>query len=376
MSVLFLSCWYPTEENPLKGIFVREHARAIHASGKKIVVLALNITQGTTFYQKRIEKFSDEQGIETHIIHIRSLFYKWIYINPFRLYSILHTYYKKEILSEFNPDIIHSNILNPCAILGDWLATEHKKPHVITEHWSKVDKYMERNILSYFGKRAYGNAMAITTVSQFLRSRIEKYVSDASKIKVVPNVIDAEMFCFAPKAQSPDRIVFSCIASWVPPKQPVLFVKALQELSRTISKKIELNMVGEGPLLNEISALKVGYTVNYPGKVSRTKIAELLQGSDYFLHASDIETFSMVCAEALSTGTPVIASNVGGIPELVNDSNGVLTENSVPAWTRAIHKAIDATYDNPGISKGMSGRFSRATVGQMFRDVYSSFQRV
>ena len=375
MSVLFLSCWYPSKEKPLKGIFVREHARAIHASGQKIVVLALNVENGPSLYQKGIEKFTDESGIETNVIHIRSLFYKWIYINPFWLYSILHSYFKAGILPVFSPDIVHSNILNPCAILGDWLAAEYKKPHFITEHWSKVDKYMGRNILSYQGRKAYNNAKALSVVSRFLRGTIEKYVADPAKIRVIPNVIDTDAFCFVSKNPSADKMVFTCVATWTPPKQPMLFVKALEDLSKTGSKKIELNIVGEGAQLNEVREFNPGYMIKYHGNIPKQKIAELLHNSDYFLHASDIETFSMVCAEALSTGTPVIASNVGGIPELVNDSNGVLTENTVPKWIEAMQKALNTRYDNNSISKNVSSRFGMAAVAKLFSEMYSSFQR-
>ena len=64
--------------------------------------------------------------------------------------------------------------------------------------------------------------------------------------------------------------------------------------------------------------MKVKYSINYTGNISKEKIVEILHDSDFFVHASYIETFSLVIAEALSTGTPVIASNVGAIPEFVN----------------------------------------------------------
>lgn len=372
MNILFLSCWYPSKADPLKGIFVKEHAAAIHAAGEKVVVLALNVIPGNSFYAKRFEKFTDERGVETHIIHVESMFYKWIYINPFLLYSILHAYFKREILGIFEPDIIHSNILNPCALLGDRLAAAYKKPHVITEHWSKIDKYMNRNILSGYGKRAYENAAAITVVSHYLKEVAGKYVSNSSKIKVVPNVIDTALFSFSPKIASADKIVFSCLANWTRPKRPELFVNALEEIAKDSAKTIELHVIGEGVLLEEIKRRKLSYSVVFHGKISRMNIAELIQHSDYFLHASDTETFSMVCAEALSTGTPVIASNVGAIPELVNVSNGVLSDNTVKYWVEAIRKAMVTSYDSRVISQTMGERYSKESVGALFRKIYQS----
>lgn len=370
MNILFLSCWYPSEENLLKGVFVKAHAHAIHLSGEKIIVLALDVSRGNDFYEKRIEKFTDEQGVETHIIHIRSLFYKWIYINPFHLYSVLRNYFEKEILPSFNPDVIHSNILNPCAMVGDWLASNYKKPHVITEHWSKIDNYMCKNIFSFYGRRCYENARAITVVSEFLKSIVAKYVSHPSKIKIISNVIDATAFSFAPKNSSSKKIIFTCAASWKPPKLPALFVLALEKIDSSSPKDIELNFIGEGPQLDEIKKMQLSYSVIYHGTISKLKIAELLHRSNYFLHASRVETFSMVCAEALATGTPVIASKVGALPELINDSNGVLAENTVEAWTTAIQIAMAASYNHHAISSNWSERFSREAISKLFSGVY------
>ncbi|MBI3502607.1 MAG: glycosyltransferase family 4 protein [Bacteroidetes bacterium] len=366
MNILFLTCWYPTKEIPSKGIFIKEHAKAIHSAGNKIVVAALNVCWGKSFFEKEIEKFTDENGIETHIIHIRSLFYKWIYVNPFHLYKILKTYCKKNILADFSPALIHSNILSPCAILGDWLAKDLKKPHVITEHWSKVDNYMKKNIFSRYGKRAYQNAKAITVVSGFLKKNIEKYVNDASKIKIVPNVVDTKTFFYKPKIKS-DKVIFTAVAHWRPPKEPMLFIEALNKME---NKNSILNMVGEGEQLEAIKKLNLNFEIHYHGNIPRTKIAELLWQSDFFLHASQVETFSIVIAEALSTGTPVIASNVGAIPELVNETNGILTNNNPDDWQTAIEQTMNKKFDYARFSGDINSRFSVEKIAGQFNEIY------
>jgi len=55
----------------------------------------------------------------------------------------------------------------------------------------------------------------------------------------------------------------------------------------------------------------------YCGKLPKDKIAGILQDSDYFVHPSEFETFSVVTAEALMTGTPAIVANNTALPELV-----------------------------------------------------------
>ena len=367
MNILFLTCWYPTKEMPSKGIFIKEHAKAIAQSGNTVVVLLLNVVYGNSFYHKEVDKFFDENGIETHIIHLKSKLWKWIYVNPFFMYRIFKKYYLKEISSEFQPDVIHSNILNPCAIMGDWLADDFKKPHVITEHWSKIDNYMRKNFFSNYGRRAYENAKVITAVSHFLKKNISNYVSNQDKIKNIPNVVNTKIFYYKPKAKS-DKLTFTAIAHWKHPKAPLFFINALKNIET--DRNIILNMVGDGPQLEEIKKMKVKYSINYTGNISKEKIVEILHDSDFFVHASYIETFSLVIAEALSTGTPVIASNVGAIPELVNKTNGILCNNDSYAWENAIETALKMNFNHSQISQSNVEKFSYLSVGLKFNEVY------
>ena len=372
MKILFLSSLYPSKEYPLNGNFIKEHASAIKNAGEEVVVLALNVSYWENVFRKRIEKFTDEYGIETHIIHIQSRFYKWIYINPFFLYSVLQKYFHETIYPSFNPDIIHSNILYPCAIIGDKLSVKYNKTHIITEHWSKVDKYMGTNLLSFQGRRSYRNAKFITVVSKFLKNNISKYLPDSSKIKIIPNVVDINIFSFSPKKSDNDKVIFSCIAKWNHPKQPMLFVNALEQISKIISKKIELHFVGDGSQLIEIKKLNLSYKIHFYGDIPKLHVAEILHKSDFFLHASLIETFSIVVAEALSTGTPVIASNVGALPELVNEANGILVENTVQEWEKAINSAMKISFNHLAISEAGKNKFSKESIGKQFSELYKS----
>jgi glycosyltransferase involved in cell wall biosynthesis len=90
--------------------------------------------------------------------------------------------------------------------------------------------------------------------------------------------------------------------------------------------------------------------------------------ADFFLHGSDYETFSIVSIEALFTGTPVIGSRVGVLPEVIDDSNGVLCDNSVESWVLGITKAMDLSYDHEAISVKAKEKFSERNV----RDLIAS----
>ena len=369
MKVLFISAWYPNSVQPLKGIFVKKHAAAIKAAGNDIQVVAITISNSSKTFERKIYSETDENGILTHHIEFNSRFYKWIHLNLFFQYRAISKYVEKSVIPTFKPELIHSNVLYPAGILGYKISKRYNSPHVITEHWSKVDKFMSQSLFSYIGKKAYNNAKAITVVSDFLKKSISKHIADSARIKVVPNVINQAVFTFQSKV-SGNSIVFTCVAHWTNPKRPDLIFNALNEISKTSKKSIKLNVVGEGILLEKLKPLKWNFEINYLGNLIPENLAKTLQQSNYFLHASEIETFSIVIAESLATGTPVLASNVGAIPELINSSNGVVVQNDIQSWVDGLKKIIAINeFDLKKISEACE-KFSLANIGNDFTKIY------
>jgi glycosyltransferase involved in cell wall biosynthesis len=370
MKVLFISSWYPNSINPLKGLFVKKHAQAILKAGVDLQVLALTVNPSEKYYEKKIYITTDEAGLITHNIELNSRFHKFLHVDRFWQYGILKGYYLKKIKPQFKPDIIHSNVLYPAAVLGYKLSKREKVPHIITEHWSKVDKFMNTSLYANIGKKTYHFAKHITVVSDFLRKSISKHLNDPKKIEVVPNVINAAHFYFKEKNSKEDRITFCCVAQWRKPKRPDLIFNALNYLGKQLNKKIILNVVGEGHLINELKSKKWSFEINYLGNMDSEHLAGVLHHSDFFLHASDMETFSIVIAEALATGTPVLASQVGAVNELINTSNGFSIDNSAESWANGLFKLIEKRdFDHRQIAE-QAKKFSEERIGQQFKELY------
>jgi glycosyltransferase involved in cell wall biosynthesis len=371
MKILFISSWYPSKEKPHQGLFVREHARAINSSNHEIVVLAIHVIKGKRIFKYKTTVIND-QGIQTHHIEIHSFFHKKIYGLTPLIISLANRYLRKHILQTFNPDIVHSNVISPCGIIGWKLSKQIQKPHIITEHWSKTDHFFASNLWKKQGKSAYQDANSITTVSSFLKQKIYPHVENKKKIIIVPNVVDQSTFYFQPKTPN-KKIVFSAIATWEYPKRPILFTDALQELIKTYNLEVELHLFGDGSLLKEIKEKHYNFDIHYRGYCNKETIASQLFKTDFFLHASDIETFSIVVAEALSTGTPVIASRVGAIPDLIsNIEYGILCENDLSSWKEAIYRALKFQYNHNQISIDLSQKYSSESIGKCFSSIYTA----
>ena len=376
MKVLFFSCWYPTRYNSSNGIFVKEHATAAVIGGNSVAVLALNVVADKKLFSVEKESYLDENKIPTHIIHLKSRFYKWIYINPVFMYWFVKRYFAKNILPSFKPDILHSNVISPAAIMGYWLSKKYNLPHVISEHWTELDKFMRKNVFASKGKRAYKSASAVVAVSKFLKKKLTKYLGSDETIHVIPNVVSKTIFSYKPKSKN-DGLVFSAVASWIYPKVPSFFVNALAVIAAESATPITLHIVGDGLLLADIKqrAASLGFKIIFHEYQPKEKVAALFHQSDFFLHSSYDETFSVIIAEALLTGTPVVASNVGAVPELVNPSNGILTENTHHDWVNSIRKIMQIKFEHQKIREDFQDRFSYESIGEKFSNLYKAIVR-
>jgi Glycosyltransferase len=382
MNVLFISSWYPTVENPNLGIFIKEHAKAIKTTSAEIRVLALVTFRSKSIFKCNFREYIDESGICTYelIIHsrYRDLLHHFV---PFQN-RLAYYYYKKCIAPEFSIDILHSNVIFPAGMIGNYFAQRLKKPHIITEHWSKIAGLLKKPYLSKQATKSYQNATRILPVSGFLKSNMMQLIPALSsgKFNVIPNIIDSKTFTYKEKVDLNDDVRLCAIATWatkkIPDKKPELFIDAISIINQQGLKKCRLTMVGGGDRVEELKAYcKARYIdADFVGYQSKENIATILQQSDYFIHASTIETFGVVVVEALMTGTPVICSQVGGLPELVDSSNGILCRNTVEDWVIGLKTIQEQTFDRKAIAEHVRDEYSLRKVGEKIFSVYEQIE--
>lgn len=372
-TVLFLTNWYPGIHNPFKGVFIREHAIAVSKQGINVFLVNIDIGYAKSFLEILSEEQSKSENLKILTIQMKSVLHKLIYQVPIFQYLIV----KKELNKRLNSlqfDLIHSHIIFPAGIIGHWLAKKYKKPHIISEHWSHTAEFIKRHPFKFFGKKAYNSAFRVLPVSNFLERKIESSIK-IRHFTIIPNVVDEDLFYYKPKP-SRNGIIFLAIANWNKTrpqlKRPDLLIQALALVKKETGLDIKLELAGHGDWLEELEIM--ASELNLPlvtlGYLPKAELVEVLQNSDYFLHASETETFSIVIAEALKTGTPVIASNVGAIPELMESDFGVLTNNTLEEWTEAIQKVLKSTYNNEAIAQRNKNKFTYKEIGSKLIDIY------
>ena len=201
-NILFISSWYPNNEDPTLGIFVRRHAISASKYNNVKVLFARSDEKATEI---RIEEFYIN-GIEEVIISYPKIKNSFPIISSYlKFKNLLKTYDKGlEYLNDkgFLPDIVHCNVMNPVGVIGLNWKNKRSIPYVITEHWTgytNLDgRYEKSKKLKFFIPNIANKAEYILPVSIDLKKAlIEKGLG--KRHKVIRNVVDTDKFIYAPQ---------------------------------------------------------------------------------------------------------------------------------------------------------------------------------
>jgi N-acetyl-alpha-D-glucosaminyl L-malate synthase BshA len=169
----------------------------------------------------------------------------------------------------------------------------------------------------------------ITTPSAYLRAATyEKLdIPPSTAIEVIPNFVDVERFSPADPSAIQDRC-----PSLQGAKRKLVHVSNFRPLKRVhdvlrvfarVRKKMpaQLYLVGDGPERSraELEARELGIASDVCFLGKQLSFVEVLRASDIFLMPSESESFGLAALEAMACGVPVVGSNVGGVPEVVQD---------------------------------------------------------
>jgi glycosyltransferase involved in cell wall biosynthesis len=276
-------------------------------------------------------------------------------------------------------DLVNFIVAYPNATSVRWLRWMFGVPVTITEHWTAYHFSFRSNAKGLDRiRRIFHHRVPVIVVSQVLADDIARF-SGARDIPfhIVDNVVDPEVFHRDPEV-TPEPGRFFAIFGLRPPKRPEVLIEAMARL-RAQGRKVKLRIAGYGPMKEElerlITQLGLEGTVELLGGVDAPTAATEMQKAHALLHATDHETYSVVCAEALCCGTPVIASAVGPLPTYVGDRNGALVErNDAATWASTIAGEWDRSLglDRGAVSEHMRDRTHPRSVGRRFEAILRS----
>jgi glycosyltransferase involved in cell wall biosynthesis len=262
---------------------------------------------------------------------------------------------------------------------------------VLTEHAKYSISHSEK--LQDASRRAAKSVDCFTTVSKDLKNYfINELGISEEAIIVIPNGIDTFRFAPGPRTQTltgllPEKFdgeILLSVGRLTEAKDQLTLLSAMEMLKKQ-GRNIYLIIVGDGEMQErlemEITQKELTNCVRLLG--IRSDVDKLLPGADAFVLSSKREGFPMSILEAMAAGLPVIATNVGGIPEVIKDGeNGILVP---PQDKVSLANAICRVLDDHKLAASLGGKarltieenYSLPAVTKAYEKVYLSlFQRI
>lgn len=375
-NILFISSWYPNEEDPTLGIFVRRHA--ISASRYNNVKV-LSLKKDNNISEIKIEEYKIN-GIHEVIVSYPEVRTSLPLIKTYlKFKKLLNTYdqgLEHLIVKGFFPDIVHCNVMDPVGVIGLNWKNKRNIPYVITEHWTgytNLDgRYENNKKLKFFIPNIANKAEWILPVSKDLeKSLIEKGLG--KKHKVIRNVVDTEKFTHTPTTQNQ----FIVIADLENDQKNILgIIETFRRFIKT-NTNVTLTIAGggcdEAEIRSEIKRLNLLDKINLIGRVDANILSDQLNKSYGLILFSNYENLPCVIVESFACGVPVISTDVGGISEIINETNGVLIQSkNKEELLKAMNFTMKNKWNKNKIRQFAIDNFSVDKIGKEFDEVYRS----
>ncbi len=277
-----------------------------------------------------------------------------------------------------NPNLIHLHSRRISEYIGGLAAKVNKIPSILTR---RVDN-KENIFVSKLKYRLYDH---IVTISSAIKIILIEQGVEEKKLSCIKSAVDHNLFDINVNKQkfrnllklSHDSFLIGMIAQFIDRKGHSFLIKNIKEFLLEY-KNVHVVFYGQGPLLNEmkklVNNLNLQNQIHFMGFVSN--LHQHLAGLDLVVHPAEKEGMGVSLMQSLSAGVPVVANNVGGIPEIIKNSrNGLL----IPVRDgKALKNALKELLSNSTLREklGIQGKsmmkleFSINSMARNYIDLY------
>jgi len=370
---------YPNAIQPRHGIFVETRLRHLVASGDVVTRVVAPVPWFPTTHQAfgryadlaRVPPKEVRHGIE--IVHPRFPLIPKVgmTVAPGLLAAAMLPVLQRVIHEGYDFDVLDAHYFYPDGVAAAWLAERLHKPLVITARGTDLNlipqHFLPRKMIQWAAEKAG----AMITVCQALKETLIQLGVNADKVTVLRNGVNLQLFHPINREEMRRRlglnhITLLSVGHLIERKGHDIAIRALTELPQT-----RLIIAGdgeeEGALRQLSAALGVAERVVFLGALPQDKLAHYYGAVDALVLASSREGWANVLLEAMACGTPVIASNVWGTPEVVAAPEaGILMPERTPRGLVLAFNALFANYPAHEATRLYAERFSwdDTTTGQ------------
>jgi len=390
MHILTFTSLFPNGQNPDFGVFVKNRLRAIG----RLPDVQCKVVAPVPYFPplkvsakwyafSQIPRYEVIDAIEIH--HPRYLVTPKVGMTCYGLsmfWGSLRTVKKLHV--RFRIDVIDAHFVFPDGFAAILLGRALNKPVVVSARGSDITLGLRLPLVNRLIGWTLQRADRVIAVSASLRDLMVDHGTDSRKITVIPNGVDGQLFYpldrdVARRAlglPADARIVLT-VCSLVELKGVNLLIEAAALLRARHAGPFLIVVVGAGPererLHRQIAQAGLSDTVQLVGAVPNRALVTWYNAADLFFLGSSREGWPNVVCEALACGTPVVATKVSGIPEIVDhDGLGLLVERTPEAFAEGIMTAMQKHWDREFILE----RGRRRNWEEVAREVHALFEGV
>ncbi len=380
--ILHIAKWYPNMDDDLEGVFVKRHIEATHKYYNSILFYARSLNEKSSGHiliiKKQVSGNNREylgyyRKIITGLKSIDHLIKGFLYF--LLMFKFLRDLYKDNI----RPEIIHAHVLLRPGITAFIFSKILKVNYILTEHstiFTNPGGISRFGIKYYLSKLIVKKANEIITVSEDLETGMKQYQLYNKNYNRIYNCVDINLY-YPKKFVRNSFFQFLHVSEFKDDHKNITGL--LETLKMLVDRNVlfNLHLVGYGQdldkILNKIQVLDLAHCIIYHGKLLNKELANIYHNADALILFSNKENMPCVIAEALCCGLPVISTRVGGIHEVINETNGILIQkgNKLELLNALILVASrNRTFNPETISKEAIAKFSLHSIGGELKKIY------
>jgi glycosyltransferase involved in cell wall biosynthesis len=362
INITYFTDMLPSIYNPTAGIFIYNRLKILKQY-KNINLSAVKLSN--MFYNKKYLSAYNLKQFDYEDISINVLnYFKYRHKGNFEFAA--DKLYKKYKKSKSN--ILHIHFAFPEGYIGYIVKKKYNTNYILTVHGSDIHTIPFKNInYKKMVLKALNNAKIVIFVSKYLFKKAKEIGYKKNNYYIIPNGIDLDKFYIIKRDIILKNINFKSNKIYIGYIGNLLKVKGVDKLPGIFNKisqainNICFVIIGNGFLKenikNGLSSYNLLDKTIFTGGISNDLIPYYLNAFDVLLIPSRNEGFPSILLECLACGTPVIASNVGGIPEiLINNMYGYLVnlnDNFIENFSEQTLKTINKNWNRERIRKGI-----------------------
>jgi len=277
-------------------------------------------------------------------------------------------------------DSIDAHFVYPDGLAAVLLGKALGVPVTVSARGSDINSFPSFRLIRPMIRWTLSHADRVIAVSAALKDSMVALGASPDKILVIPNGVDAEIFRTLDREDVRRQLglplharLLISVGALIRAKGHLTLVRAFAKLASGYPKSM-LYILGEGPLRSELESLirdlNLQDRVRLPGKRPNEELAQWFNAADVSLLISEREGWPNVITESLACGTPVVATRVGGVPEILHSAElGTVVDQTVDAVADGIEKALAKKWNREAISTQTRAR-TWNTVAAELEDVF------